>query len=143
MDLLERHPFRESKDVETVRDRIKAQIREHRDDPPLLVRFAMVPDLEKTRSQVSSRYSGCFARQERKRAFFSSLDYMAKHSRNVKEAGELSGYQFVQGSGKEIQYLYIFIFVPVNSSEYMVPTWRNLLLHMTESSACQQSPDRQ
>src|SRR5262249_53515297 len=82
MDLLDRPPYHEPGDAEAIRSRIKAKINSHDDQNPLLVRFAMVPDLEKARAQPSPNYSGCFARKERKRAFFSSLSYMTKHTNN-------------------------------------------------------------
>jgi hypothetical protein len=61
---------------------------------------------------------------------------MMKNTASVKAASELAGAKFVAGKGKEIQYLYVFMFAPLNSDECRDPTWRNLLIHLKEPSAC-------
>jgi hypothetical protein len=101
---------------------------------PSLVRFAMVPDL--MRGHERQKYSGCFGLPERKRVFFSDLDYMIKNTNTVQGAAQLSGYQF--STGAEKQDLYVFMFVPFDSSEHLSPTWRNLLTHLKDPSACPQ-----
>ena len=102
-----------------IRQEILADVRNT--DRPSLVRFAMVPDIEK---ESPHKYSGCFGLQARHRVFFSSLNFMEGNTKSLEEAADLSGYQFDPQAPN--QHLYVFMFVPASASELLVPTWFNL-----------------
>jgi hypothetical protein len=131
-DLLNSKPMRDDSSVEQTRFRIKNNL--NNKDTPSLVRFAMVPDLR--RESQNSNYSGCLGLPERRKVFFSDLDYMIKNTSRVIDAAELAGYHFEVNANN--QNLYVFMFVPSNSEELVEPTWTNLLIHLKDPTVCQE-----
>lgn len=131
MQLLETNPINHQSSLAGVREAVI--LNRGNEALPSLVRFAMVPDLKRQpdgSAGSGAGYQGCLGRPERRRVFFSSLDYMVRASNSVKEAADLSGYRFVPGAAE--QHLYVFMFAPVSSNELIRPTWKRVLAQTKE-----------